>query len=81
MEQRGTRKTPPAPVAVVCSEQERQLDLSRIRGSPASGLQQTALFGEGLLLHERNKLLKREQRLVQAFDGKPFDGLLLMPDD
>jgi len=46
-----------------------------------SGLLQTALLGEGLLLHQRNKLLKREQRLVQAFDGYAFERLLLMPDD
>ena len=55
--------------------------LSRICSSPTSGLLQTALRSSGLLLHHRDKLLEREQRLVQSLDRYPFDGLLLMPDD
>ena len=73
--------TPQALVAVVRSGKERQLPLSRIRGSPASSLEQSALFGKGLLLHQCDKLFKLEQCLVQAFDRKPFDELLLLPDD
>ena len=46
-----------------------------------SSLLQTTLGSEDLLLHQRDKLLKGEQRLVQAFDGYAFERLLLMPDD
>src|SRR5260370_13168843 len=39
------------------------------------------MFGEGLLSHERHKLLKGQQRLLQSFDGQPLDRLMLVPDD
>ena len=55
--------------------------LSRIYGSPTTGLLQTALLGEGLLLHHRDEFLKGEQPLLQAFERYAFERLLLMPDD
>jgi hypothetical protein len=57
------------------------LYLGCICGSSTSGLLQTAQLSGGLLLHHRNKLLKGEQGLVQAFDRYAFDGLRLMPDN
>lgn len=60
---------------------EEVLCLSCICGSSTSSLQQPTLFGKGLLLHHRDKLLQGEQRLVQAFDRYAFERLLLMPDD
>jgi hypothetical protein len=42
---------------------------------------QPPLFAARLLGHLAHKRLEAHGRVVQAFDGQPLDGLMLMPDD
>ncbi len=58
-----------------------QIPLQRRYHSPLLGLQQTALFRERLLAHERCKLLKGQQGVLQSLDGNLLEQVLLMPDD
>src|SRR5262249_834010 len=55
--------------------------LCRSVRSSTPSVEQTMMFGEGLLSHEHHKLLKGQQRLLQSFDGQPLDRLMLVPDD
>ncbi len=45
------------------------------------GLQQTALFREGLLAYKGSKLLKGKHAFVQPFDGNLLEDPLLVAND
>ena len=74
-------KTPQDCMAMVSRGEEPGVALCHSARSPTPSVQQTTIFGEGLLSHERHKLLKGQQRLFQPFDGQPLDRLMLVPDD
>jgi hypothetical protein len=42
---------------------------------------ETTLLGKGLLAHQSSKLLKRQQALVQPFDGNLLEKVLTMPNN
>src|SRR5205823_1796363 len=70
-----------SPGGGVRGKQDDQLHLKPRCGSFLLGLQQTALFREGLLAHEGGKLLKGKQGLMKPFDRHLLKNLLSVPND